>query len=319
MKARWAPDNRPDSLGNRDSRAFRRSAPDFYRDFTGGSMAVIVARTPSAKRSARQRYFGPLRRASAAPGVRDSKSGQLWTLSPRMRHRGTLMHKRPPGAAHDRRIRRSSSRSGVPVQRALLGDCADADAPFLGASAGDEKLGERLRRVRLATSRGGSARGSTPWRRNFPCNKSRGASARRSSSREARPIARYNGLQRAGQSESEPLASELLRHYLQGEAAPGLEAEVDLIRKFLPTVTANEVATLAREMVTDENRVVLATAPERAGLVAATEGDLREALRAGASATSLRGETGAGRDLLTRPCRRYSACARDIPEIGVPF
>ena len=84
----------------------------------------------------------------------------------------------------------------------------------------------------------------------------------------------------SGTTESDGYASELLRNYLSGEAAPGIEIELDLVRQFLPTITAQEIGTLARELFTDRNRVVIATAPERAGLVAVTEPALSDALAA---------------------------------------
>ncbi len=46
-------------------------------------------------------------------------------------------------------------------------------------------------------------------------------------------------------SESGGYASELLRYYLSDEAAPGIEAELDLARQFLPTITAQEIGALA--------------------------------------------------------------------------
>ena len=67
-------------------------------------------------------------------------------------------------------------------------------------------------------------------------------------------------------SESDGLADELVRHFLVAEAAPGIEMEVDLVKKFLPTITAAETATLAREFITDGNRVVIASAPEKPGV-----------------------------------------------------
>ena len=41
-----------------------------------------------------------------------------------------------------------------------------------------------------------------------------------------------------GTTESGGYASELLRNYLSDEAAPGIEIELDLVRQFLPTITA---------------------------------------------------------------------------------
>ena len=78
-------------------------------------------------------------------------------------------------------------------------------------------------------------------------------------------------------------------------------------------------ATLARELFTDRNRVVIATAPEKAGLVAVTEPALSDALAAGTSATvtAWRDEIG-GRELIAnKPQPGKVASRREIPEIGV--
>ncbi len=119
-------------------------------------------------------------------------------------------------------------------------------------------------------------------------------------------------------SESSGYASELLRHFLSDEPAPGIEAELALVRRFLPEVTAEETAALARDLVADDNRVVLATAPEKVGLTAVTETRLREALRAGATAkvTPWSDEI-AGRELMaTRPTPGSVRARREIPELG---
>ena len=57
-----------------------------------------------------------------------------------------------------------------------------------------------------------------------------------------------------------------MRHFLDARPRPASRSKLDLARQFLPTITAAEVAALAREMITDDNRVVLASAPEKAGL-----------------------------------------------------
>ena len=51
------------------------------------------------------------------------------------------------------------------------------------------------------------------------------------------------------------------------------------------TITVQETAALARELMPEDNRVVLATAPEKAGLTAVSESALTAALRAGVTAT----------------------------------
>ena len=122
-----------------------------------------------------------------------------------------------------------------------------------------------------------------------------------------------------GTTESDGYASELLRNYLSDEAAPGIEIELNLVRQFLPTITAQEIGAIARELFSDRNRVVIATSPEKTGLVAVTEPALQRALAAGTSATvtAWRDEM-SGRELLPKkPQPGKVASRREIPELGV--
>ena len=119
--------------------------------------------------------------------------------------------------------------------------------------------------------------------------------------------------------QSGALAAELLRHYLSQEAVPGIERELPLARQLLQTITRDEVAAYAREVLPDTNRVVLAAAPEKAGQTAVTPAQLSEALSTGlaATVTAWRDEA-SSKELMTRPARPGTVQARrEIPEIGV--
>ena len=114
-------------------------------------------------------------------------------------------------------------------------------------------------------------------------------------------------------------ASELLSYYLSEEAAPGIEIELNLVRQFLPTITAQEIGAMGRELFSDRSRVVIAASPQKAGLVAVTETALREALAAGTSATvtAWRDEMG-GRELSgEKPEPGKVTSRREIAELGV--
>lgn len=74
--------------------------------------------------------------------------------------------------------------------------------------------------------------------------------------------------------QSSSLIAELVRHYLQGESVPGIEAELGLIDRFLPEITLDEVNHLAREWITEENRVITVSAPEKEGLTLPSEAEL---------------------------------------------
>ena len=102
-------------------------------------------------------------------------------------------------------------------------------------------------------------------------------------------------------AESPGLADELVRNFLIGEGAPGIEMEVELVKRFLPGITATEIAALARQYITEENRVVLSTAPEKAGVAPVTETALRDALSTGlAASVEPWKDAVAGRELLTK-------------------
>ena len=66
-------------------------------------------------------------------------------------------------------------------------------------------------------------------------------------------------------SNSGALASEYVRHFLQGESAPGIAYEYRVALETLPAVTLDEVNRLGGSWISDRNRVVLAAAPEKAG------------------------------------------------------
>ena len=64
---------------------------------------------------------------------------------------------------------------------------------------------------------------------------------------------------------------------------PGIADELALMRRFLPAITVAEISAFTREFLRDDNRVVLASTPEKEGVAVVTEGGLRDALRAGNS------------------------------------
>ena len=74
--------------------------------------------------------------------------------------------------------------------------------------------------------------------------------------------------------DSGALAEEFTRSFLDGEPTPGIQYEYDLHRHFMPGITLDETNALAREWMTDRNRVILVNAPEKAGVPVPSEADL---------------------------------------------
>ena len=64
---------------------------------------------------------------------------------------------------------------------------------------------------------------------------------------------------------SASLAAEYVANFLTGEPAPGIDYEYETVRRLLPTVTLDEVNRLGRDWISDRNRVVLVTAPDKPG------------------------------------------------------
>ena len=77
---------------------------------------------------------------------------------------------------------------------------------------------------------------------------------------------------------SAPLADELVRHFLTNEPIPGIVYEQQLYQRFLPEITLAELNALAKTWVPTTNRVVLVSAPEKAGLALPTQSELATAM-----------------------------------------
>ena len=69
-------------------------------------------------------------------------------------------------------------------------------------------------------------------------------------------------------------AAEYIRNFVQNENLTSAEDEYALHQRLLPTITLDEVNKLAKEWFPDQNRLVIVTAPEKAGLVIPDEAKL---------------------------------------------
>ncbi len=64
-------------------------------------------------------------------------------------------------------------------------------------------------------------------------------------------------------TESSNYVSEYTRNFLENEPISGIEYEYELYNKYVPDITLDEVNALAEELITDDNRVILADGPEK--------------------------------------------------------
>ncbi len=83
---------------------------------------------------------------------------------------------------------------------------------------------------------------------------------------------------------SSTFAAEYIRAFLQGEPIPGIAYEFELHRRFIPEISREEINVLGTEWITESNRVILISAPEKEGLTIPNEEELLAALESIAQA-----------------------------------
>jgi len=219
--------------------------------------------------------------------------------------------------------RRSLVRSlGLQMLNARLAELArQPQAPFLSADAGTSALGRHLSMFELSAevAEGGTAAGLEAVVREARRVQQFGFAAPELERAKRGLLAGYErAFNERNTAESPSLANELVRHFLQGEPAPGIAYEFQLAQRFVPGVTVDEVTTLMRGLVRDDSRVVLATAPSKAGATLPTDDTLKTAMAAAFAATVTPWTDGlAGRELVTNPPSPGRVTARrQIPEVG---
>ncbi|MCB1035441.1 MAG: insulinase family protein, partial [Acidobacteria bacterium] len=79
---------------------------------------------------------------------------------------------------------------------------------------------------------------------------------------------------------SAAFAAEFTRAVLEGEPIPGIAAELELAREMIPPVTLEEINHLAQDWITEDNRVILVSGPEKEGATLPTEAQLAAAFEA---------------------------------------
>jgi zinc protease len=196
------------------------------------------------------------------------------------------------------------------------------DAPFLGASAGDDTLGRTVEAfgVSARVNEGGIPKGIEALEEELARVRQFGFGDAELDRVKKATLASYErAYNERDKSESPGLASELVSLFLNDVPAPGIAVEYDLAKRFVPTATTTEAAALARELVTETNRVVIAVAPEKKGVTPPAEAAVRDALRTGAAATltAWRDESKGNELMPTKPTPGTIAARRQIPEIGV--
>ncbi|HEY2434706.1 MAG TPA: insulinase family protein [Vicinamibacterales bacterium] len=116
-------------------------------------------------------------------------------------------------------------------------------------------------------------------------------------------------------TESGSFAQEYLDDFLEREPSPGIAYEYRLVQQLLPTVTVGEVSALAKTLLAEDGRVILATSPQKAGITVPAEAELKRALSAAESTTvAAWNDTTSTRELVPHPPEPAAITARRTVE-----
>jgi zinc protease len=307
---------------------------DFYRDFyRPDRMAVIVVGDiePAAAEALIRTHFGPLPARPPAPRTvypvpAHADTRYVVVSDPEAQASSiSIVHKRPIEKLRTAADYRRSLMLGLVhdmVGSRFAEIARRPNAPFLRASTGAETLGRDVESftVSARVNDGSIERGLAALAEEIARIRQFGFGEAELDRAKRDTVAGYErAYNERDKAQSSGHASELLRHFLSEEAVPGIDAELQLMRRLLPNITLAEVGAIAREFLGETNRVILASSPEKAGLAAVTEAGLAEALRAGSAATvtAWKDET-AGRELMAKaPAPGSVRSRREIPELGV--
>ena len=307
---------------------------DFYRDFyRPDRMAVIVVGDldPAGAEALIRTHFGTLPARPSAPRTvypvpAHADTRYVVVSDPEAQASSiSIVHKRPIEKLRTAGDYRRSMMLGLVhdmVGSRFAEIARRPDAPFLRASTGGETLGRDVESftVSARVNDGSIEKGLAALSEEIARIRQFGFGEAELDRAKRDTVATYErAYNERDKAQSGGHASELLRHFLSEEAVPGIDAELLLMRRFLPAMTLAEVGAIAREFLGETNRVILASSPEKAGLAAVTEAGLAEALRAGSTATvtAWKDET-AGRELMAKtPAPGSVRSRREIPELGV--
>ena len=120
-------------------------------------------------------------------------------------------------------------------------------------------------------------------------------------------------------SESGSFAEECLAYFLEHEPVPGVPYEYQLVKQILPGITVAETSEMAKRLLVDNSRVVLAVSPQKSGIRVPTDGELKAALTSvqSVAVTAWKDAAATGTWMARKPQPGTVQSRREIPELGV--
>ena len=120
-------------------------------------------------------------------------------------------------------------------------------------------------------------------------------------------------------TESSSFASEYVRYFLDDEPSPGIEYEYKLVQQLLPGISVNEASAMAKALLADDSRVILAVSPQKPAIRIPSDAELQAALTAANAAPVTEWvDASSGRALMEHPPAAAAVVSRRaIDALGV--
>ena len=137
--------------------------------------------------------------------------------------------------------------------------------------------------------------------------------------KQTRMLAYERGVTESPDRESSSRADEYTRNFLQNEALPTVWQELAFHRRFIPGITLAEINALTEQWFPDQNRLVIVTAPDAAGVALPTQAQLADAVKAASARPVDRYvDVAAGLKLMEAPPAKGSIAKVTLrPEAGI--
>ena len=120
-------------------------------------------------------------------------------------------------------------------------------------------------------------------------------------------------------SETGSFAQECLNYFLEDEPTPGVVYEYGLVQQILPGISPADTSSLARSLLADTSRVVLAVSPQKPGIRIPSDAELQAALvSAERTAVAAWNDTTTTRELMERkPAAGAVESRRTLENLGI--
>ena len=325
------PIGKPDVIRNAPVARLRAFYDTWYRPDRMAVIAVGDIEVPKIEQSIRT-MFGPIKARAAAAKPPDQtvplhKELLVAVTTDAEVTRSTVSIERKRPRESEQRVadyrRQLIERMVERMMDARLGDMArKADAKFLGAGVSFGNLSGKVSTFSMSAGvqDGKIEDGLTVLAAEAKRVKEYGFTASEMDRAKQSIAAFYErAYNERDKTESPSFAAEYLRHFFIAEPSSGIAYEYQLVKQLLPTITTNDASALAKSVLNDDSRVVLAVSPQKAGIKIPTEADLRAALVSGAAApVEAFADNGTTREIMSQmPDPGAIVSKRTIDDLGV--